>query len=120
MKFLVSVFAASLIAGCNSEQPEENKVNPEVIRDAIVATLQDWEKGILPEAGWPEPIKELKPLRIYSDRVNCVIALSQQGEIESGYYVYHPISSYLPSNNDHWTFSSVGEDIWTYERKLGE
>ena len=83
MKLLVSVFAATLLVGCSSQQSEENKVSPEEIRDAIGTTLQDWEEGILPETSWPEPIKKLRPLRIYSDRVNCVIALSQLGEVES-------------------------------------
>lgn len=66
--------------------------------------------------GWPSEIKALNPIEIYTDRVNIVIATELKDSIETGYYVYIPISSYLPQNNTEWTFSSQGDSVWTYTR----
>jgi len=130
MKHIFLVLAALSIAlsGCSKKTSVNADVsananvsaNAEVIRDAISGNLQGWRDGSLPEAYWPEAIKTLKPIRIYSDRVNRVIVLSQKNGFESGYYVYIPISSHLPSNNQEWSFSNIGENIWTYTRKIGE
>lgn len=121
MNHLSPILSALLVglSACRSHPPEKPAISPESIRDAIGANLQGWKDGVLPEASWPDAIRMLRPIRIYSDRVNIVIALSQQDHIESGYYVYISISSYLPTNDKEWTFSVIGEDIWTYKRKIG-
>jgi hypothetical protein len=122
MNNLILVLTTLLVglSGCRSNPPEKTAASPKVIRDAIGANLQGWKDGMLPEASWPDAIKKLRPIKIYSDRANTVIALSRQDCIESGYYVYIPISSHLPTSDKEWTFSAIGEDIWTYKRKLGE
>ncbi|MDB4265514.1 hypothetical protein N9891_02050 [bacterium] len=38
----------------------------------------------------------MKPIRVYYDRVNLVIALGKDGGVENGIYLYRTISSYLP------------------------
>jgi len=54
----------------------------------------------IPPLYWAERIKQLKPVRVYTHRVNIVVVQSVSNNVESGKYIYIPISSYLPMNGD--------------------
>jgi hypothetical protein len=71
----------------------------------------------------PEPISRLKPLEVYDDRGNIIIALrrsirEEQGRRvcyeEQGYCVEPGVSSYIPTNDEHWTFRPL-DSRWLYE-----
>lgn len=124
---IICTFITGALTGCGSKPSEKSVITPEAIRDAIGGhpdafggNVQGWAGGVLPEAYWPEIIKKLAPIKIYSHQVNRVIALSQSDEVETGYYVYISISSYLPTSDEEWTFNEVGTNIWRYTRKRGE
>ncbi len=95
---------------------------PEAIRDAFMKRFMEkpleWQDGELPEEMWPELFTKLKPKRVYSDRVNVAIAMKRVEGMESGYYVYIPISSYVPTNGGGWSFEELAPDIWKYTRKV--
>jgi hypothetical protein len=53
--------------------------------------------------GTPVPdhvLQEIKPVEIYNDLCNVVVALSRGAHEEQGYYIVTPISSYLPAGHD--------------------
>jgi hypothetical protein len=52
--------------------------------------------GSIPEQYWGAPIRSLKPLGVYEDRVNIAVVTEQRGHEERGVYFYRPISSYAP------------------------
>jgi hypothetical protein len=54
----------------------------------------------IPSRCWAEPIKALKPIRVYTHRVNIVVVQRFQNNVEEGKYIYIPISSYLPQSGD--------------------
>jgi hypothetical protein len=71
----------------------------------------------------PECIRRLQPVEVYHDRGNVVIALrrslrKQQGRQvcyeERGYVVQPAVSSYRPTNNEHWTFKPLDSAIFEY------
>lgn len=72
----------------------------------------DSRAGIeIPSKYWTDPIKALKPFRIYIHRINIVVVQHVQGAIEEGKYIYISISSYLPMNGvDGFEYSA---DLWT-------
>ena len=71
----------------------------------------------IPSEYWPQRIKELQPIEVYVHRVNIVVVQAITKEIESGTYIYIPISSYLPqTGDDNFTFTSVGDSVYEYQR----
>jgi hypothetical protein len=52
--------------------------------------------GSIPERHWGAPLRALKPLRVYTDRVNIVVAIQERAYEEQGVYFYRSSSSYLP------------------------
>lgn len=113
---IVVVAIAVLLAACSPNKSGDAKVDPRVITEAISSTMGKWKDGRLGSEEWPEAIRALKPLRVYSDRMNAVIALSHEGGFETGIYVYVQISSYIPRNGEGWVFDAIGEDVWHYTR----
>lgn len=57
----------------------------------------------IPEKLWGEAITKLKPMRVMNDRVNVVIVLQDNDEIEQGLYVSLAISSYAPNYDKRFT-----------------
>jgi hypothetical protein len=74
-----------------------------------------------PRADWPEPIRKLEPLAVYSHGCNVVIVLSRDAHLERGFYVEPYISSRTPEPNDPiWSWTSMGDSgfLFAYNRKL--
>jgi hypothetical protein len=117
--FCIVVGITLLVSGCVSNRPAPSEINPNEIVEAMCSMKLRWKNGGLPENEWPDIIRNLNPMQVYSDRVNSVIVLSKEGEIERGYYVHIPISSYLPANGAGWAFERIGENIWQYTRIRG-
>ncbi|MEN6627935.1 MAG: hypothetical protein ABFD69_17050 [Candidatus Sumerlaeia bacterium] len=82
----------------------------------------------IPPAYWADAIKELKPIRVYTHRVNIVVVQRVNEEVEEGKYIYIPISSYLPENGvDGFTVTpnphqgntyQLGTGVFDYSRRL--
>jgi hypothetical protein len=80
----------------------------------------------IPPAYWSEGIKQLKPLKVYTHRVNIVVVQHVTESTEEGKYIYIPISSYLPhSGDDGFVFSpnprtgdkyTLGNGIFDFKR----
>lgn len=66
------------------------------------ATIAGTEKprDVIPPACWSAGIKQLKPLKVYTHRVNIVVVQRVTETTEEGKYIYIPISSYLPHSGD--------------------
>lgn len=54
---------------------------------------------------WGEPIRSLKPLRVYDDHVNFAVVTEERPNEEHGVYFYVPSSSYAPVNGPGRKFS---------------
>jgi hypothetical protein len=54
------------------------------------------DDGSVPEQYWGAPLRTLKPLRVYDDRVNIAVVTEQRAHEERGVYFYRSISSYAP------------------------
>jgi len=50
----------------------------------------------IPERYWAQAIRDLKPIKVYTHRVNIVVVQKIRDNVEEGKYIYIPISSYLP------------------------
>ncbi len=50
----------------------------------------------IPPICWTEPIKELKPVKVYDHRLNVAIVLSIRDGVEEGIYICNVVSSYQP------------------------
>jgi len=83
----------------------------------------------IPKQYWAEGIKELKPIKVYTHRVNIVVVQKIRDNVEEGKYIYIPISSYLPMDGvDGFSFKPnplkgnqyhLGDGIFDYKRTIG-
>ena len=70
----------------------------------------------VPEAYWTEGIKALKPVRVYTHRVNVVVVQRVSDGVEHGKYIYVHTSSYIPiSGDDGFTFGAKPNDDGTLD-----
>ena len=117
-KLLLATIITILVCfGCKQQATHSLESNHNEITK-LVASLQ-WKKFPTSKDKWPEEVKKLNPIKFYNDGANFVIALSQKNNIENGYYILSPISSYIPMNGRaNWTFEKIGNDIWKYTRKI--
>ncbi len=90
-----------LLAGCAHRQSAV-KINylPDDAFTVSEATLHEvsQDDGFIPEKYWGVPIRSLKPLRVYEDRVNIAVVTEQHQHEERGVYFYRSISSYAPKD----------------------
>ena len=57
----------------------------------------------IPRRYWGAAIRKLRPIRVYDDRANVAIVLSEDRKKEEGLYVTVPISTYAPGNDSRFT-----------------
>ncbi len=100
------------LSGCSTKKPSGEAKAPSLKATLSANSLVDaaWltyrnapgapdEGGIPPEC-WANPIKALRPIKVYTHRVNIVVVQRIHEGIEEGKYIYLPISSYLPHTGD--------------------
>ena len=63
----------------------------------------------IPASMWGDTIKNLKPVRVVDDRVNIKIVTAETDDIDPGFYVNLPISSYAPQQSDFLEFVLLNE-----------
>ena len=123
-----------ILAGCQSGQPVQNtSYRPNDLVLAADRTYtnylnalktgkepkpQDYSEYGIPVKYWTDLIIALKPMKVYTHRVNIVVAQGTSAGTEEGKYIYMPISSYLPrSGDDRFTFTPTDVDgVYDYER----
>jgi hypothetical protein len=84
----------------------------------------------IPERYWAEGIRELKPIKVYTHRVNIVVVQKFRDNVEEGKYIYIPVSSYLPMDGvDGFTFQPnpvkgnkyhLGDGVFDYQRTINK
>ncbi len=129
LRHLQSIFAATflmlVIISCVKKQQSPALFGE--IQFAALTTVSEYYKAVnsgleplqldIPQKYWTERIALLKPTRIYTHRVNVVVVQDEIGNREKGIYIYLPYSSYYPQNGDDgFSFSSVSDAIYEYER----
>ena len=82
----------------------------------------------IPERYWAQAIRELKPIKVYTHRVNIVVVQKIRDNAEEGKYINIPVSSYLPMDGvDGFTFQPnplkgnqyhLGDGIFDYQRTI--
>jgi len=104
-----------LLGSCrlnDSTRPEPSKserlvMAAEATHAAYIRSLSPGQTASqeIPKAFWAREIVDLHPLRVYSHRVNIVVAQKESDSVEEGTYIVLLISSYLPtSGDDGFTF----------------
>jgi hypothetical protein len=71
----------------------------------------------IPQAMWDPAIEALRPIRVYTHRLNPVIVLNESGGGEEGIYLTNPISSYAPvDKDDGFEFTHEDDGLIHYRR----
>ena len=69
---------------------------------------------------WMDRIRALKPIKVYTHRVNIVVVQWMGDGTEKGTYIRIPVSSYLPmSGDDGFVFRpnpKIGDGVFDYTR----
>jgi len=128
-----------LLGGCGGESQEEaESISPArgdlsqaaystyiARRNATRGGTADPTNEIYPTY-WADGIKALKPIKVYTHRVNLVVVQRVSGGVEEGKYIYIPISSYLPmTGDDGFVFSpeprrgntyTLGDGVFDFKR----
>lgn len=131
--WLIMFGALMLLAGCQTSRPlsEGRRPQPVDIRHPLsekqlcelVRAAND-----LAMFGTPVPEhvpQEIKPVEIYPDLANVVVALSRGTHSEQGYYIVTPFSSFLPAGHfrgfswehvDTSRLPGIYQEIYVYRR----
>lgn len=151
MKRFILTIGLMMLCGCSggadrvANPPTSNSTQPVMASDAGAlqqAASQTYAKYMhasasaakpqladeIPQEYWADPIKALKPIRVYKHRVNIVVVQRVKDEVEEGKYIYIPISSYLPEDGvDGFRLTPnplqgntyrLGTGVFDYRRRL--
>ena len=108
------------ISCTNPHEPEEGRDYGSLIRAAYETSMNfnssgtDKPPGIfveVPEAYWAQRIKDENPIRVYSHNNNIALVSAETEKTEKGFYIYVPISSYIPVNNDEIAYTIIIEGV---------
>ncbi len=130
--FVLTVIAVSILVlsvACRKEQDVAGRPAYSSLAEASLDTLTRYEKAVragdaetsagIPAQFWSPPILDLKPIKVYTHRVNLVVVQETSDSIEKGLYIYVPISSYIPiSGDDGFVFTSLGDNVFQFKRKV--
>lgn len=137
----VLLFIAMVAAAVHSQTTQPSTApaySPEALREGAEQTYVNfaraWREGTesdrerIAAKYWTDPIKALKPIRIYTHRANFVVVQREGSGTEEGKYIYLRISSYHPHNGaDGFEFTpnpqdgtryTLGAGVWDYRRTL--
>ncbi|MHC4111753.1 MAG: hypothetical protein ACYSWZ_10690 [Planctomycetota bacterium] len=130
---LVLIF---VLSSCQTESRVEKATN---LMDAAHQTYASRVRAInegkensssteIPEQYWAPAIRELKPIKVYTHRVNIVVVQKIRDNAEEGKYINIPVSSYLPMDGvDGFTYQPnpkkgnqyyLGDGIFDYRRTI--
>ena len=130
----------SVLSGCQTKAKIENAtLSKSTIAEAAYKTYSSCVRAIhdgkensssleIPEQYWAQAIRELKPINVYTHRVNLVVVQKVHNNVEEGKYIYIPVSSYLPMDGiDGFTYKPnplkdnqyhFGEGVFDYQRTI--
>ncbi len=107
----------------STNQPSPSLFPDDITGDAhAICAKADKSSGEIPSVYWPDRIKALNPIKVYTHRVNVVVVQRLSDGTEEGKYIYIPISSYLPrSGDDAFTFARTETNgVYDYRRSRPE
>lgn len=127
LSYLIVVIAAVLttvVAGCHHTPPAPafDQLSESAWRMHAAFMRENTAEGgrdgaAIPSRYWTDPIRALQPIKVYTHRVNVVVVQKISKGVESGIYIYIPISSYLPTDGDDgFTFTPAGESVYRSRR----
>lgn len=130
-----TVSAAQII----DQSSPETRSSSELV-GAASATFSNFVRGVesrpgqdalieIPSKYWAESIVKLKPVKVYTHKVNVAVVFRIHDNMEEGKYILIPISSYLPQNGvDGFEFTPnpqkgglffSGGNVFDFKRKTG-
>ncbi len=127
LSFLCCLF---IISGCQKKPGgADASPSPDNLATAAWKTHIQYIKAVnsgaqepseeIPEKYWTDEIQRLKPIKVYTHRVNIVVVQKASANREEGTYIYIPISSYLPqSGDDGFTFTDIGNSVYDFKRVI--
>lgn len=119
----------ALVLQADSESTSVRKPTDQEIVKGAAETSSSWRGsgGEIPRRHWSHAICELNPIRVYRHRVNIVVVQKKENGVERGFYIYIPVSSYLPEDGlDGFKLNPsplkdgvyrLGTGVFKYERK---
>ena len=126
---LISMLLISVVlASCRSSEQHVASLYDSPLQQAAAETSFAYHTAVrdgfesqsaeIPQKFWSEELRSLNPIRVYIHNVNVVIVQEENAAMEKGRYVYIPISSYLPRDEDDgFTFKILEDGTYGYERK---
>ena len=136
---LILVFLSG-VSGCQTKSGIENTtLSQNKLPEAAHQTYAGYVRAIhagkensssteIPEKSWARAIRALKPIKVYTHRVNIVVAQKVRDNLEQGKYINIPVSSYLPMDGvDGFSFQPnpkkgnryhLGEGVFDYQRTI--
>ncbi len=134
---LVPIF---VLSGCQAKSAvEKTTLSQNNLAEAAHQTLSSHMRAMrgsgaenpthdIPSQHWAEGIKKLKPIKVYTHRVNIVVVQKIRDNVEEGKYIYIPVSSYLPMDGiDGFTYKPnplkgnryyLGDGVFDYQRTI--
>jgi len=117
--FLICLLTAGTLTGCKTKSDamhlsagERAAIIDESCK-ALHALLQiapsERDGNQIPKRLWGASIHRLKPLRVTNDRLHIRIVMLETEQLEEGFYVSNPISSYAPYPNEFAELVKLGD-----------
>ena len=129
-----------VLSGCQQKTKVESAtLSKSTLSEAAHKTYADHVRAIhegkensssleIPERYWAQAISDLKPIKVYTHRVNIVVVQKIRNNAEEGKYIYIPVSSYLPMDGvDGFTYKPnplkgnqyhLGDGVFDYQRTI--
>lgn len=118
-----------VVPGCRSKPNDKDTHFPGGLAGAAWQTCVDYMKSDqanrmaapreIPHRYWANEIKALKPIRVYTHRVNLVAVQKVSDGVEQGKYINVIISSYVPqTGDDGFTFTDRGQGVYDFTRRI--
>ena len=114
MKQIIAVILlASVVVASGSTYGADVRVPATVLQPEDL--LPGWRGAsgeLVPEQYWSQAVRNLKPIRVFVDRVNIAVVTSEDKTQQSGVYIVTVVSSYHP-------IDEVGREFaWDNEAKV--
>ena len=134
--FVLNLVLMLSLSACQTKPVVENTTNLEEAAQqtyanrvrAINAGKENSSSNEIHERYWAPAIRELKPIKVYTHRVNIVVVQKVHDNVEEGKYINILISSYVPMDGvDGFTFHPnplkgnqyhLGDGVLDYQRTI--
>lgn len=109
---IVAFLLVSVIVVSVSTYGAEAHAPATVLPEDLLPGWRGASGELVPEKYWSEAIRKLKPIRVFMDRANIAVVVSEDHAQQSGVYIITVVSSYRPINE-------LGREFaWDNEAKI--